>query len=319
MPADVRNILVTGATGFVGKALVAHLRKQHLPVRAAVRHANATLPDIEEYAIIGDITAQTDWTHAVAGCDVVVHLAGRAHVLREEAADPTRLFQEVNHHATVALAKAAIAAGVKRFVFISSSHVHGLTSGREPLSAASPLTPETPYGQSKADAERSLRRLCENSKMQLVIIRPPLVYGQGVKGNFERLINLVASGLPLPFACVNNQRSMIGLENLVDFITLCLGHGAAAGQAFIVADAEVTSTKQLVKSLATYMKRSLLLLPVPTTLMYVAAKMLGKKALAEALFGNLVIDSSHAKNKLNWQPPYTQQELLARLGNRNQR
>lgn len=308
-----RPILITGATGFVGLGLITHLHEKRLPLRAAVRRENTEIEGISDYAIVGDLSVDTDWSTAVQGCEAVVHLAGRAHILREETNDPAPLFQAVNHHATVALAKAAIAAGVKRFIFVSSSHVHGLTSGNGALSAESPLMPETPYGQSKADAERSLRALCANGAMELVIIRPPLIYGPGVKGNFARLIKLVKSGMPLPFGLANNKRSLLGLDNLIDFISLCLTHPNAANQAFIIADAEVTSTKKLVTDMATIMNCRLFLLPIPLWLMRGVLRLLGKRAAMLAMFGNLLVDSRHATQQTGWQPPYRQKNLLMKL------
>lgn len=307
--ADSR-ILVTGATGFVGGAMLAELAARGAIVRAAVRSA-ATKVAAAEVVPVGDLENETDWGAAVAGCDAVLHLAGRAHVLKETG-DPEPVFQAVNRMATRRLGEAALAAGVKRFVFVSSIHVHGLSSAATGFTETSPLRRETPYGASKIDAEGELREICGGGAMALTIVRPPLVYGPGVRGNFARLLKLVRSGLPLPLGRVHNRRSMVGIDNLVDFLALCLSHPDAGNHAFVVADAEVTSTTELVRTLAQLARTRPLLLPVPASWMHAAALSLGRKGLAEGLFGDLVVNASHARDQLGWTPPFTQAEQLAR-------
>lgn len=305
------TILVTGATGFIGGALTAELAARGATVRAAVRRPGTEVAGAAEVVAVGDLGLETDWAEAVAGCDAVVHLAGRAHVLKESG-DPAPLFQAVNRMAARRLAEAARAAGVKRFVFVSSIGVHGLDSGKGAISEASPILPETPYAQSKADAEGDLRGICAAGPMALTVVRPPLVYGPGARGNFGRLVKLVESGLPLPLGRVDNRRSMVGLDTLVDFLALCVVHPGAAGESFVIADAEITSTTELVKTLAGLMRKRPVLLPVPASWMAAAARIAGRKSLAEGLFGDLVVDTRHARATLGWSPVLTQVEQLAR-------
>lgn len=305
------TILVTGATGFIGGAVVAELAARGFAVRAAVRNAGTSVAGAAEVVAVGDLGLETDWGAAVAGCEAVVHLAGRAHVLKEQG-DPAPLFQAVNRVATRSLAEAAQAAGVKRFVFVSSIGVHGLGRGAGAISETSPIVPETPYAQSKADAERDLREICAAGGMKFTIVRPPLVYGPGARGNFARLVRLVESGLPLPLGWVHNRRSMVGLENLADFLALCVAHPVAASQSFVVADTEITSTTALVKAIADLKGKRPVLLPVPASWMAWAARLAGKTSLAEGLFGDLVVDTAHARAVLGWSPKATQAEQLRR-------
>lgn len=301
------RILVTGATGFVGRALVAALAADGRIVRATVRSAAQSVAGAAEYAAVGDLCAATDWRSAVADCDAVIHLAGRAHVLKESG-DPAPLFRAVNRDAAIALGRAAKDAGVRRMVFVSSIGVHGLTSHGTGFSATSPLAPITPYGVSKAEAEAGLGEI---DGLELTIVRPPLVYGQGVKGNFARLVKLVDSGLPLPFGRAHNRRSLIGLANLVDILALCIDRPGAANRAFVVADTEITSTADIVRTIGRIRGKRPLLLPVPIAPMAWAARALGRGALADGLFGDLVVDSTAAREQLGWTPRFTQSELLA--------
>lgn len=301
------RVLVTGATGFVGRALAADLAARGYMVRAAVRTAAQTVASAAEHVTVGELSGATDWRDAVAGCDAVVHLAARAHVLKESG-DPAPLFRAVNRDAAVALGHAARAAGVRRLVFVSSIGVHGLASPPEGFSAESPIAPATPYGVSKAEAEAGLRAI---DGLEVAIVRPPLVYGAGARGNFGRLVKLVDSGLPLPFGRVRNRRSLIGLANLVDVLALCLDHPGAANRAFVVADAEVTSTAELVRAIGRIRGRRPPLLPVPVAPMAWAARALGRGALAEGLFGDLVVDAAAARAHLGWVPRFPQADLLA--------
>lgn len=302
-----RRVLVTGATGFVGRALVAELAARGDLVRAAVRTREQTVPGAAEHVAVGELSAATDWSAAVDGCDAIVHLAARAHVLKE-AGDPLPLFRAVNRDAAIGLGRAAAAAGARRLVFVSSIGVHGLTSPAAGFRAESPLAPATPYAVAKAEAEAGLREI---GGIELTIVRPPLVYGRGAPGNFARLIKLVNSGLPLPFGRADNRRSLIALANLVDLLALCLDHPGAAGQAFVVADAEVTSTADLVRAIGRHLGRRPLLLPVPVAPMAAAARLLGRGALADGLFGSLVVDAAAARERLGWTPPLGQDAALA--------
>lgn len=301
------RILVTGATGFVGRALVSELATRGCTVRAAVRSTTPAATGAAEHVAIGDLSAATDWRNAVADCDAVIHLAGRAHVLKESG-DPTPLFRAINRDAAVALGHAARDAGVRRMVFVSSIGVHGLASPAAGFSAESPIAPSTPYAISKAEAEAGLAAI---DGLDLAIVRPPLVYGPEAKGNFARLVKLVESGLPLPLGRARNRRSLIGLANLVDFLALCVDHPGAANRAFVIADAEITSTAELVRAIGRIRGKRVPLLPVPVAPMIWAARALGRGALADGLFGDLVVNAAAARERLGWTPRFTQAELLA--------
>ena len=292
------NVLVTGATGFVGSSLRIALAELGHRVRPAVRDSSGLASE----AMVGYIHTHTDWSAALSGCDAVVHLAARVHVMRDAAADPLMAFRTVNVDGTLNLARQAAAAGVRRFVFLSSIKVNG--EGRaEPYRETDQAAPRDPYAVSKWEAEQGLRALAAETGMELVILRPPLVYGPGVKANFQRLIRAVAKGLPLPLGAIDNRRSLLFLGNLVDAIRLCLEHPAAANRTYLLADGEDVSTPELVRRLARAMDRPAHLLAVPPAWFALAGQLLGKREEVARLLGSLAVDSSAIRADLGWKPP----------------
>lgn len=308
------SILVTGATGFVGQALCKRLANDSFTVRCAVRlsdHlASAQFSRIERF-IIEDIGPDTDWSKALPGIDTIVHLAARVHVINDKDADPPAEFRRINVSGTEHLAREAAKAGVKRFIFLSSIKVNG-EGKNTPYSEAQSVHPSDPYGISKWEAEQALRRIETETGMKVIIIRPPLVYGPGVKANFLNLIKLVNSGIPLPLASVSNKRSLIYIENLVDAIVSCIRNPNAAGQTYLVSDGEDVSTPELARRLASALGRPARLFPFPAGLMGIAGKLMGKSELVDRLIGSLLINSSKIHRDLGWKPPCTMELGLKR-------
>lgn len=293
-------ILITGATGFVGTGLVGELSNRQLAHRSISRKRR------DGFYAIGDIDGATDWSDALAGITTVVHLAARVHVMKESAADPLVAFRSANVEATLNLARQSAKAGVKRFIFLSSIKVNGeTTDGRSAFTADDIADPHDPYGQSKHEAEQALLTLARTSDMQVTIIRPPLIYGPGVKANFAALLKLTRSRLPLPIGSIDNKRSLVFLGNLVDFIICCIGSEKAANQIFLVSDDEDVSTSELVRRLGGEMNVKPLLIPVPRRLMETVAKFAGKGAITNRLFGSLQVDIQKSRELLDWSPPYS--------------
>ena len=233
------KILVTGASGFVGKSLTAELFRQGYAIGAAVRSTKSQVNNAE-VVVVGEIDGKTDWTNALRSVDVVIHLAARVHVMRETSHNPLAEFRRLNVAGTEHLARSAAAAGVKRFVYVSSIKVNGEeTLNGEAYTEQSNAAPQDPYGVSKWEAEQALQRVSKETGLEVVIVRPPLVYGAGVKGNFAPMISVVARGMPLPFASVNNKRSLIYVKNLVDALMLCATHQAAPGNTYLVSDVKM--------------------------------------------------------------------------------
>lgn len=301
-------ILLTGATGFVGSAILKVLQKSDYNVVAAVRSVKTDSPS--NFAQVGEINGQTDFSAALAGVDVVIHVAARAHVMKDDAADSLAEFRKVNVEGTVALAKQAVKAGVKRFVFISSIGVNGLNSN-VPFTENNQASPHDPYSQSKCEAEIQLEQIAAESGLGVVIIRPPLVYGAAAPGNFQKILQLSLKSIPLPFGSVHNKRSMVYVENLVDFIFRCVEHPAAANQTFLISDNDDTSLARLITTIRQSAGMPKRLLPVPIFLFKLAGKLTGKQAVVDRLVGDLQVDSSKARILLNWQPPFTFEEGIA--------
>jgi len=304
--------VLTGATGFLGTRVADQIDRQgDLNLTRIVRRAEPAVGERE--VVIDSLDACTDWSTALKNQEVVIHAAARAHIMREEVADPLAEYRNVNVDGTLNLARHALEAGVKRFVFVSSIKVNGEQTalGRCFTSEDSPA-PEDPYGISKWEAEQGLRDIAAETGMEVVIIRPPLVYGPGVKGNFASMINLVARGLPLPLGAVYNKRSLVALDNLVDLIITCIAHPGAANQTFLVSDGEDLSTTQLLEGVADAMGKPSRLIPVPASILQFGATLLGKKAVAQRLLGSLQVDISHTQKCLNWTPPLTVKQGLQR-------
>jgi UDP-glucose 4-epimerase len=299
------KILVTGANGFVGGALCDHLDQQGAAYLGAVRNAS------QAHVAIGDIGEATDWRKALPGVETVVHLANRAHVMRERLADPLAEFRRINVDGTLNLARQAAAAGARRFVYVSSIKVNGEATTDRPFEPEDVPAPQDPYGISKWEAEQALARLGRDTGLEIVIVRPPLIYGPGVKANLLRLIQAVHRGLPLPFGAVRNKRSMVSVDNLCSVLLACASHPAAAGRTFLVSDGHDLSTAELIRVIAQGVGRRARLVPVPPSAMLFVAGLLGKQDAARRLLGSLQVDSSALTQVLGWQPPYTIEEKLA--------
>jgi len=299
------KVLVTGATGFVGTALRAQLAASGYDVLAVVRRVSG----IEGEIVLGDIDGATDWTVALSGCDTVVHLAARVHVMDDTAQDPLALYRATNTEATLNLARQAAKAGVKRIVFISSIKVNG--EGRDaPYRETDAPAPQDEYAISKWEAEQGLQRIAQETGLEVVVLRPPLVYGPGVKANFLRLMRIVARGWPLPLGAIRNRRSLLYLGNFVEAIRVCVEHPGAAGKTFLLDDGEAVSTPELVRALARAMGRPARLLAVPASVLELAGILLGKRAAVARLTGSLYVDSSSIRAHVGWMPPYTLQQGL---------
>ena len=293
------KVLVSGANGFVGRALCCQLAIHGHHVVHAVRGAS----DLAGNAVIGELNGMTDWAVALVACNAVVHLAARVHVMGDTAQNPQALNRAINTEGTLNLARQAAQAGVRRFVFLSTLKVNG--EGNDvPYRESDVPAPPDAYAISKWEAEQGLRQIELETGMEVVILRPPLVYGPGVKANFQRLLAAVDKGWPLPLGVIENRRSLLYLGNLVDAIQLCLEHPAAAGQTYLVSDGEDVSSPELVRRLARAMGRPARLLPVPPAWLRLAGGLLGRCAEVERLLGSLVVDSSRIRRELGWSPPF---------------
>ena len=307
-------IAVTGASGFIGRALVKALSARGLPLRGLVRARNSLScfsdTNVENF-IVGDIHAWTDWSPGLSDVDCVIHCAARAHIMRETASNALAAYRAVNVAGTRHLAEQAAALGVKRIVYLSSVKVNGenTEAGARFAHNDKPM-PEDAYGVSKWEAEQALREVSARTGLEVVIVRPPLVYGPGVKGNFRRLLRLAASGAPLPLGAVRNQRSLAGLDNLVDLLIRCVDHSAAAGQTFLISDDHDLSTPALIRGLRRALGKSPRLLPVPPSILRLAGSITGRAAEVERLIGSLQVDITHTREVLGWTPPVSVDEGL---------
>ncbi|WP_349971474.1 NAD-dependent epimerase/dehydratase family protein [Pseudomonas caspiana] len=304
----ISRCLITGASGFIGRALFDRLQAQGLAVRGTSRRP-AIVPG--DWVQVSDMGPDTDWSEALQGCDVVVHAAGRAHVLSEQGSDPLAEFRQVNVEGTLNLARQALKMGVRRFVFISSIGANGAeTVPGQPFSEVCTPQPQQPYARSKLEAEQGLQELLAGSAMEWVIVRPPLVYAGDAPGNFARLLGLVSRKIPLPLGRVNNARSMIALRNLTSFLDLCIQHPAAAGEVFVVADGDDLSTGQMVELLAQGMDHRAMLVPVPARTVRWGLSLLGQEGLGQQLFGSLQVDAGKARTLLGWRPEVSTRDAL---------
>lgn len=304
------RFLITGANGFVGKPLCAELLRQGQSVRAAVRQSNLLRDDIEAVRV-GNIDGNTDWLNSLCGVDVVIHLAARVHVMSDTVADPLAEFRRVNTAGTEHLARCAAASGVKRLIYVSSIKVNGEeTHNEKQFSETDVPAPQDAYGISKWEAEQALRRVADETGLEVVIVRPPLIYGPGVKGNFVQMLGVVAKHIPLPFASVYNHRDLLYVGNLVDALITCATHSAAAGQTYLICDGEAVSTPGLLRQLATGMGITPRLFPCPPALLKLAGKLVGKSQQLERLLGSLRVDGDKMRTDLNWVPPYSLRQGL---------
>jgi len=314
------KVLITGASGFVGRATCAWLVAQGMEIAGAVRQLPARPLAGVGYRIVGGLDAGTDWGEALAGVDAVVHCAARVHVMRETAEDPLAVFRSANVAGTERLARQAVAAGVKRLVFVSSVKVNGEeTAPPLPRGARGSFreddapAPQDPYGQTKWEAEAMLARVAQETGLEVVIVRPPLVYGPSVKGNLARLLRWVERGVPLPLAGIRNARSLIGIDNLASALHACLTHSAAAGRTYLVRDGEDISTPELVRRLGRHLGKPARLFALPAPLLEGLAGLVGRRADVQRLTGSLIVDDSRIRRELGWIPPRTLDEGLAQM------
>lgn len=298
------KILLTGATGFVGRQILAKLPSDtHVFGRSKPEQACRFFS--------GELHANTDFRKALQGVDVVLHCAARAHVMNETAENAAMLYEEVNTLATLSLARQAAELGIKRFIFISTIKVNGeSTLEGKPFRASDTAHPQDDYGLSKAKAENGLREIAQKTGMEIVIIRPPLVYGPGVKANFAAMLKLAGKNLPLPLGAIHNKRSLVAVGNLVDLVLRCIEHPNAANQTFLVSDDSDVSTTALLQTMTRCFGKKPWLLPVPAPLLRGVAALVGKQAVIDRLCGNLQVDITHTKKMLDWVPPLTFEQAI---------
>lgn len=303
---ESKKIIITGASGFLGNALLHELNLTNHTLFPVYRFSKKIVAE-KNARFIDEIGPNTNWSDIFVGIDSVVHCAARVHVMNDTVEDSLEAFREVNVWGTIRLAQAAAQAGVKRFIFISSIKVNGeSTITRTAYTSSDKPVPKTPYGISKAEAEEQLRKLGTETGMEIVIIRPPLVYGPGVKANFAAISELVSKGLPLPFGMANsNKRSMVYVGNLVNLIGECITNPNAANKVFLVSDNNDLSLAEFIKLLSVAMGKKAVLLPVPKFIFLLLCKLTGKSSLVDRLFGSLQIDINDTCETLNWAPPYT--------------
>jgi nucleoside-diphosphate-sugar epimerase len=305
------RVLVNGSSGFVGKALIpALLPRGHKPAEA-LRRAEENPDGRLTTVVVGNIDGATSWSKALQSAEAVIHLAARVHIMRDSADDPLAEFRRVNTEGTLHLARQAAEAGVRRFIFLSTIGVNGNSTlhGRVFTPTDMP-SPHDPYSMSKYEAEIGLHSIAQSTGMEVVIIRPPLVYGANAPGNFGKLTRLVGKSFPLPLGSINNRRSFVGIDNLVDFIVTCLEHPAAANETLMVSDGEDLSTPDLIRRMARAMNRPARLLPVPVWALKAGALLLGKGDAVQRLCGNLQVDISKSRTLLGWNPPISVDEGL---------
>jgi len=321
----MKKILVTGASGFIGQSLCNALLKKGKLVCGTIRPSHLFKKNCDiTYVPLADISNKTNWKNILVDVDCIIHCAARAHIMHEKDVEPLKIYRSVNVDGTRQLATQAADAGIKRFIFLSSIKVNGentdgqhndtkLKKKQNSFKYSDIPNPKDPYAQSKFEAEKILWEISNKSDLEVTVVRLPLVYGYGVKGNLLRLIKLIKFGIPLPLSMVKNQRSMIGLDNLVDFLIRCIDRPEAVGETFLVSDGEDLSTSELINYMAFSMGRTVRLFPVPSFLLKLFAHILGKKKEINRLLGSLTVDSSYAFNKLDWKPPLSVEEGIRRM------
>lgn len=306
-------ILVTGSTGFVGSRLVEVLAREGKAVRACTRKTTEKIFPSVITTRIDDLAGGTDWASALNGVETVIHSAARVHVMNDLSADPLLEFRRTNVKGTLNLARQAAKNEVRRFIFISSIKVNGEgTELGKPYTADDTPAPSDPYGISKQEAEQGLLRLAAETGMEVVIIRPVLVYGPGVKANFLSMMKWLSKGIPLPLGAIHNKRSLVALDNLIDLIITCMNHPGAVNQVFLVSDDEDLSTCDLLRRMGKALGKPARLLPIPASWLNLAAMLVGKRNVAQRLCGSLQVDISKTRQLLGWQPPLTVDQGLKR-------
>lgn len=310
-----RSIFITGSNGFIGNALFSYLKEIKLKgcnieIIGAVRSNSQKYSSDRGYYAVGNINKDTNWRLALRDIDVVVHLAGRAHIISDKSQDPLHEFRLINVESTVNLAKQALEMGVKRFIFISSIGVNGTVSKNEAYTENHPENPSGAYAISKYEAECALKFFFKGTSVELVIIRPPMVYGANAPGNFARLCNFIRHGAILPLGLVKNSRSFISILNLTNFIALCVAHPNAANEIFLISDNENISTPEFIKKIASAKKVRIFLLPVPIWLLRNLLIFLGKREAFEKICGNLELDVSKAIRILGWRPAFSVEQSI---------
>jgi nucleoside-diphosphate-sugar epimerase len=308
------KVMVTGANGFIGAAVVRHLAaNSNFQVIATARRPMHALEGLVPCVLVPTLTKNTDWRAVLSGVDAVVHTAGRVHIMKETASDPLAAFREINVAGTMALAQQAAEAGVKRFIYLSSIKVNGeSTQPGQPFTAHMPPNPADTYAVSKLEAEQGLQELSQKTGMELVIIRPPLVYGPSVKANFLTMMFLLHRGFPLPLGSIHNQRSFVALDNLVDLVKTCVIHPSVAQQILLVSDGEDLSTTQLLRRMGKAMRTPVRLLPVPSAVLWIGATLIGRRDIAQRLCNSLQVDMTKTQALLGWEPPIGVDEGLKR-------
>jgi len=325
------RVLVTGANGFIGQPLSLFLTKHGYQIRSVVRVARGHFlnkeirkrKETKDFVAVGSIDSNTDWTNVLQDIDAVIHLAARVHKINDGTVNPLAAFQEVNTTGTEHLARESAKIGVRRFVYLSTVKVNGEETGlmieesgprdkkiKKIFLESDIPNPQDPYAVSKWEAEQILHAISKETGMEIVIVRPPLVYGPGVKANFLRLLQVIDRGIPLPLSSVNNSRSLVSLDNLIDFLITCLKYPAAAGETFFVSDGDDLSTPELIRKIAQFMNRPCRLLPFPTNMLHFLAKLVDKESVVNRLCDSLQVDISKARNVLGWEPPVSIDEGL---------
>ena len=307
------NILITGSNGFLGQYLCQHLAEQSYSILAQTRkpqkftHSAVTNINFD----LNDDLDNIDLSHV----DVIIHCAGRAHIMNEIAESPLKAYRHTNVQGTLNLAKKAAESGVKRFIYLSSIKVNGEETTINPFTPNDEFKTNDPYGLSKYEAEQALLELSKNTGLEIVIIRPVLIYGPNVKANFKSMVNLAIKKIPLPIGCLDNKRSMVSVYNLVDLIHVCMTHPKAKNEVFLASDQDDISVKQLFEKLAYHQNNNLIILPVPKSLIAFLASLVGKKAMASRLCSELIVDTSKKTQLLGWTAPYTVDTSLQKMFN----